>query len=169
MPIATEDIYQPLASVGEDGPRLRVTNAGLHERSPEGIGMRSGSVKSSSPENTDARPAQGQYVSTLCWWGVDLLTPAMVALYRRRGLSHGGGEPLFCEPHPKPRHQLRLDHLEEVSAPRPGPIPPIAANRSAGPHSGDAHPPFRRSGQLPAVARNAPVASTPPGRRDPGR
>ena len=58
--------YQPLASVGENGPRLRVTNAGLHERSPEGIGMRSGSVKSSSPENTDARPAQGQYSRTLC-------------------------------------------------------------------------------------------------------
>ena len=68
----------------------------------------------------------------------------------------------------KPRHQLRIDHLEEVRAPRPGPIPPITANRSAGPHSGDAHP-FRRSGQLSAVATDAPVASTPPRRREPGR
>ena len=57
---------------------------------------------------------------------------------------------------------------EEVRAPRPGPIPPITANRSAGPHSGDAHP-FRRSGQLSAVATDAPVASTPPRRREPGR
>ena len=56
----------------------------------------------------------------------------------------------------------------EVRAPRPGPMPPIAANRSTGPHSGDAHP-FRRSGQLSAVATDAPVASTPPRRREPGR
>ena len=46
--------------------------------------------------------------------------------------------------------------------------PPITANRGAGPHSGDAHP-FRRSGQLSAVDTDAPVASTPPRRREPGR
>ena len=56
----------------------------------------------------------------------------------------------------------------QVRAPRPGTTPPITANRSAGPHSGDAHP-FRRSGQLSAVATDAPVASTPPRRREPGR
>ena len=83
-------------------------------------------------------------------------------------MSHGGGEWLCNLRSPKLRHQLRLDHLEEVRAPRPGPIPPITANRSAGPHSGDAHP-FRRSGQLSAVATDAPVASTPPRRREPGR
>ena len=49
--------------------------------------------------------------------------------------------------------------LCHTRAPRPGPIPPITANRSAGPHSGDAHP-FRRSGKLSAVATDAPVAST---------
>ena len=40
--------------------------------------------------------------------------------------------------------------------------------RSTGPRPGDAHP-FRRSGQLAPVAGDAPGASTPPRRREPGR
>ena len=64
--------------------------------------------------------------------------------------------------------QLAPSPRKEVSTLGSVSIPPITANRSAGPHSGDAHP-FRRSGQLSAVATDAPVASTPPRRREPGR
>ena len=78
------------------------------------------------------------------------------------------GEWLFPVTGNKRQHQVRYDRVEEVSTPGSVSIPPITANRSAGPHSGDAHP-FRRSGQLSAVATDAPVASTPPRRREPGR
>ncbi|MCH2330562.1 MAG: hypothetical protein MK312_03370, partial [Roseibacillus sp.] len=44
--------YQPLASVGENGPRLRVTNAGLHERSPDAIVTRSGSFTRAAARRT---------------------------------------------------------------------------------------------------------------------
>ena len=132
------------------------------------IGTRSGGGKSTRAEIPTPGLLGGKDLLCMVCRDLSLLTPARRAPYRRARLNHGGGECLCNLRSPKPGPQLRFEHLEEVRAPRPGPIPPITANRSAGPHSGDAHP-FRRSGQLSAVATDAPVASTPPRRREPGR
>ena len=50
---------------------------------------------------------------------------------------------------------------------RPRPTPPHTPDRPAGPPTGAPRPPGR-SGQLGTVPADAPVASTPPGRREPG-
>ena len=67
-----------------------------------------------------------------------------------------------------PAPDLDLERRQELRAPGSGSTPTTTANGSAGPHTGDTHP-FRRYGQPPTVASDAPAASTPPGRREPGR
>ena len=76
--------------------------------------------------------------------------------------------PLGCDRgrHPAParaeHHTWRKSH-----PPAPRPTPPHTPDRPAGPPTG-APRPLGRSGQLGTVPADAPVASTPPGRREPG-
>ena len=69
---------------------------------------------------------------------------------------------------PSPGPSWNLTESGKSAHPGLGRHSPHASNGSTGPRPGDAHP-FRRSGQLAPVAGDAPGASTPPRRREPGR
>ena len=87
------------------------------------------------------------------------------ALYRKTPGCTRSGLVTKSDQAPAPGRWLR-----HAPCPRPDPesTQPPRANGSTGPRPGDAHP-FRRSGQLAPVAGDAPGASTPPRRREPGR
>ena len=106
----------------------------------------------------------------LCAWlcRESLLPPARGAPYGPGRFIKGDGAMASGFQQHKWRPQLAIKRRQELRAPESGSTPTITANGSAGPHPGDAHP-FRRSGQLPAVASDAPATSTPPRRREPGR
>ena len=106
----------------------------------------------------------------LCAWSVGsfLLTPA-------RGAPYGPGRKppvvlaVLCSQNELKRRPQGAGYGSgRVPAHIPSRHSPHASNGSAGPRPGDAHP-FRRSGQLAPVAGDAPGASTPPRRREPGR
>ena len=153
-----------LASVGTSCHE----RAAFSDRSPPQSERAPAVGKSTRAERPTRGLLGGKYL--LCAWLCRefLLTPARGAPYGPRGLSHGGGASLFCSEQNKPRPQLRLSPRQEVSSPGLGSTQPPRANGSTGPRPGDAHP-FRRSGQLAPVAGDAPGASTPPRRREPGR
>ena len=65
------------------------------------------------------------------------------------------------------RTRLQLTHSRKSHPPAPRPTPPHTPDRPAGPPTG-APRPLGRSGQLGTVPGDAPVASTPPGRPEPG-
>ena len=94
-----------------------------------------------------------------CCGGLYLLTPA-------RGAPRPcTGQPSFVLAVLSPGRRL-TDALRQPA--RIGSTQPTREIGSTGPRPGDAHP-FRRSGQLAPVAGDAPGASTPPRRREPGR
>jgi hypothetical protein len=64
---------------------------------------------------------------------------------------------------PEKKAQYGMSHL-----PPPSPDSPHASNRPTAPRSGGPQP-LGRSGELGTMPPGAPVASTPPRRREPGR
>ena len=87
------------------------------------------------------------------------------ALYRTTPVCTRSDLVLVAEQAPAPGRRL-TDALRQPA--RIGSTQPPREIGSTGPRPGDAHP-FRRSGQLAPVAGDAPGASTPPRRREPGR
>ena len=118
--------------------------------------------------DTDSRPARRQVHLV---HGLSGLYPtnsgkgSPSALYRTTPVCTRSALVLVAEQAPAQGRRL-------TDAPRPSSGPestqPTREIGSTGPRPGDAHP-FRRSGEPAPVAGDAPGASTPPRRREPGR
>ena len=75
---------------------------------------------------------------------------------------------VYCGPHCNNRPQRRISEAKEVAPPGPRRYSPHASNRPTDPRSGGPQP-LGRSDQLGVMPGDAPVASTPPRRGEPGR